>query len=222
MSRGRPGTTRIEPTMGASRLVALDVVLLLPRAAAVALGRLNARLRPPPDGFAFDGTHLPHVTLVQQFVREADLRAVLPALRRVASETPPVSLHGVGLRRGRSTTSLGIDGGAALRLLHDRLLEHLEPHAAPPSDGSAFVAEGEPARDADVDWVTHFRTQAAGARFEPHVTLGVGALAEAAPRIAFTATELAACHLGRFCTCRRVLGAWPLGATAEAAAEPES
>lgn len=208
-------------TTGTPRLVALDVVLLPPHAAAVALGRLNARLEPPPGGFVFDDTHLPHVTLVQQFVREADLRGVLSALGRVASETPPIPLRGVALRRGRTTTSLEVDGGAALRRLHDRLLERLEPHAAPPADASAFVADGEPARDGDVDWVTHFRTQAAGPRFEPHVTLGVGALGDAAPRIEFAATELAACHLGRFCTCRHVLGTWRLGDTAEAA-ETES
>ncbi len=208
--------------MGASRLIALDVALLLPRAAAVSLGRLNARLRPPPAGFAFDDTHLPHVTLVQQFVRAADLDVVLPALGGVASRMPPIRLRSVGLRRGRTTTSLGVDGGAALRRLHYHLLERLEPHAAPPAGASAFVAEGEPPRDGDIDWVAHFRTQAAGARFEPHVTLGVGALGVAAPRIAFTATELAACHLGRFCTCRRVLGAWGLGGSAEAPAESAS
>ena len=183
--------------------------------------RLNARLRPPPGGFLFDDTHLPHVTLVQQFVREADLKLVLSVLGRVASETPPSTLRGAGLRRGRTTTSIEVDGDAALRLLHDRLLERLQPHAAPPADAAAFVAEGEPAREADIDWVTHFRSQAAGARFEPHVTLGVGTLGDAAPRIAFTAIELAACHLGRFCTCRRVLGAWRLGDATHATAENE-
>ena len=208
--------------MRTPRLVALDVALLLPRAVAVALGRLNARLQPPPDGFGFDDSHLPHVTLVQQFVPAADLPVVLPLLGRVAAETQPLALRGVGLRRGRSTTSLEVDGGAALRRLHASILERLAPQAAPRGDASAFVAEGEPARAADVDWVTHFRARAAGARFEPHVTLGVGALEGAAPPIAFTATELAACLLGRFCTCRRVLAAWRLADAAGASAEPES
>ena len=208
--------------MGTARIVALDVALLLPRAAADAAGRLNARLRPPPAGFAFDETHLPHVTLVQQFVREPDLPVVLPRLGRVASRTPPIALRGAGLQRGRTTTSLAVDGGAALRRLHDLLLERLAPHAAPPGDASAFAGGGEPARDGDVDWVTRFRTQAAGPRFEPHVTLGVGALGESPPPIAFTAGRLAACHLGRFCTCRHVLGAWRLGGAAHGtAAETE-
>ena len=210
-----------------ARLLALDVALLLPRAAALAVGRLNARLQAPPAGFAFDATHLPHVTLVQQFVREADLPVVLPRLGRIASETPPIALRGAGLQRGRTTTSISIEGGAALRALHECLLACLEPHAAPPAEepafvADAFVANGEPPRSGDIEWVTRFRTLAAGDRFEPHVTLGVGALDRGAlPPIAFTATELAACRLGRFCTCRRVLRAWRLDAPAPGGAGTE-
>ncbi|MCY3844437.1 MAG: 2'-5' RNA ligase family protein [Acidobacteria bacterium] len=210
-----------------ARLLALDVALLLPGPAARAVGRLNARLQAPPAGFAFDATHLPHVTLVQQFVRDADMPVVLPRLGRVASRTPPIALRGAGLQRGRTTTSLSVEGGTALRALHERLLACLAPHATPPADGwgpagDAFVADGEPPRGGDIEWVTRFRTRAAGDRFEPHVTLGVGALDRGAePRLAFTATELAACHLGRFCTCRRVLGAWRLGDVVPAGTETE-
>ena len=201
-----------------TRLLALDVALLLPPRAVAAVARLNARLLPPPAGFAFDGTHLPHLTLVQQFVREAALDAVLPSLGRLAADAAPIALRGTDLRPGRTTTSLAVTGGAALDHLHARVLDLLAPHAAPRGDAAAFVAEGEPARDADVEWVTHFRSRAAGPDFEPHVTLGVGTLGGTAPRIDFTAAELAACRLGRFCTCRRVLGAWRLGPAARGGA----
>ena len=203
---------------GTAGLVALDVALLLPPAAAAAVGRLNARLQPPPAGFAFDETHLPHVTLVQQFGREADMPVVLALIDQVASETPPIVLRGGGLQRGRTTTSLTVDGGAALRRLHDRLLMVLEPHAAPPGGAAAFVGGDEPARDGDVDWVARFRVLAAGPRYEPHVTLGVGALGDLRPSVAFTATGLALCQLGRFCTCRRVLGSWTLDEAGRAGA----
>lgn len=206
--------------MGTTRLLALDVVLLLPGAATSAVARLNARLQSPPAGFRFDDTHLPHITLVQQFVRGADLGAVVRALGHIAAQFPPIALRGAGLARGRTATSLAVTDGATLQRLHARVLDRLGPYTAPPGDAAAFVAEGEPARDADVAWVRHFRAQAAGPRFEPHVTLGVGELGGAAPRIEFTATELAACHLGLFCTCRRVLEAWPLGGAADGATAP--
>jgi hypothetical protein len=42
-----------------------------------------------PKGFALDDTHHPHVTMLQQFVRTADLERVYAALDKVfASEKP--------------------------------------------------------------------------------------------------------------------------------------
>src|SRR4051794_30872414 len=44
----------------------------------------NARLlKTFPDGFALDATHNPHVTMLQQFVRTADLENVYRAVNKV-------------------------------------------------------------------------------------------------------------------------------------------
>ena len=44
----------------------------------------NARLlRVYPNGFALDATHRPHITLVQRFVRTADLEKVFAAAGKV-------------------------------------------------------------------------------------------------------------------------------------------
>jgi hypothetical protein len=50
----------------------------------------NARLRRDyPEGFALDANHAPHITLIQRFVRTADLdevaKAVVDVLRREQS-----------------------------------------------------------------------------------------------------------------------------------------
>ena len=51
----------------------------------------NARLRRVfPTGYALDATHHPHVTMLQQFVRTADLDKVYAAADDVlAGEKPP-------------------------------------------------------------------------------------------------------------------------------------
>src|SRR5271166_4003204 len=52
----------------------------------------NARLRQDfPKGFALDATHHPHVTILQQFVRTADLDQVYAAAGRVFGEEKPLS-----------------------------------------------------------------------------------------------------------------------------------
>jgi hypothetical protein len=44
----------------------------------------NARLlKAYPDGFALDATHRPHITMLQQFVRTADLGKVYTAANRI-------------------------------------------------------------------------------------------------------------------------------------------
>ena len=78
--------------------------------------------------------------------------------------------------------------------------------------GTINAFAGEEARERDVRWVSAFRHKAAFSRFTPHVTLGH---APAPPHIEpfdFEATAIAACHLGRFCTCRRALREWTLSA----------
>ncbi len=53
----------------------------------------NARLRQDfPNGFALDATHNPHVTLLQQFVRTADLEQLYAAAGSVFGEEAPLSL----------------------------------------------------------------------------------------------------------------------------------
>ena len=69
-----------------SDLIAINVLLEPDAATKVLAAELNAELRdgrPPMSGrvsggaFAFDRTHLPHVTLLQRYVRRADLARVM-------------------------------------------------------------------------------------------------------------------------------------------------
>ena len=197
-------------------LLALDVALLLPPAEATVV-RLNARLDGPPAGFRFDATHHPHVTLVQQFTPAADLEAVTGQVAAVLAGAAPVRLAAGRLDAGESTTSLAFVPTPALGALHTRLMDRLAPFDVAAGDARAFTGDDEPARARDVAWVTRFRTAAAYGAFDPHVTLGVGSLDEPPPALAFDAATVALCHLGRFCTCRRVLASWTLAA-AEAGA----
>ena len=191
-------------------LLALDVALLPPAACRPRLADLNAALDAPPHGFRFDATHLPHVTLAQQFAaadRLADLVRRLADLVRAAA---PLRLRSTGLSRGRTTSSLRLAPTAALTRLHAGVMDALLPFDAGPGDASAFHANGEPPRPADLEWVSCFRDRAAYARFDPHITLGVGAAPAAAIALDAVADRVALCHLGRYCTCRRVLAEWTL------------
>lgn len=191
-------------------LVAIDAAVLLPPAAQEVVARLNARLDGPPDGFRFDVSHLPHVTLAQQFVPAADLPLVAAEVGAVLASFPPLTLTAERLASSGLTTSLVLAATPPLTALHTRLMDRLAAFDMTAGGADAFLGNGEPPRARDVEWVTRFRTAAAYASFQPHVTLGAGVLDAPAPAFEFEAAEIALCHLGRFCTCRRVVTSWTL------------
>lgn len=191
-------------------LLALDVALLPPAACRPRLAALNAALDAPPHGFRFDDTHLPHVTLAQQLVAAGRLAEIIRCVARTVRTAAPLRLRSTGLSRGRTTSSLRLAPTAALARLHAGVMDALLPFEAGPGDASAFHSNGEPPRPADLEWVTRFRDRAAYARFDPHITLGVGAAPGAAAALDAEAERVALCHLGRYCTCRRVLAEWTL------------
>ena len=191
-------------------LVAIDVAILLPPTVQEVVARLNAQLAGPPEGFRFDATHLPHVTLAQQFVPAADLSLVAAEVGAVLASFPPLTLTAGHLASSGLTTSLVLGATGSINAIHTRIMDRLAAFDMTAGGADAFLADGESPRARDVEWVTRFRTAAAYGSFEPHVTLGVGVLDAPAPALEFEAEEVALCRLGRFCTCRRVVASWTL------------
>lgn len=190
--------------------VALDVALLVPEPLLAHCVAVNAALVPPPRGFRLDADHLAHITLVQQFIRAHDLKAVTATLDETMTHVEPLSLRVDGLGTGGTTSVLRLTPTDTLARLHRALMDRLGPFEVSTGDGTAFVTDQEPVRPADVRWVQRFRQDAAYDRFSPHITLGVGPVADWTGPSAGLATTLALCQLGRYCTCRRVLTRWTL------------
>lgn len=191
---------------------AIDVAWLLPPAVA-ARARALSRALPAGEskGLVLDDVRLPHITLTQQFVAEADRPRVMDAIDAVARGAGPVDVTVTGGGRGSSSVWMTVARTAALERWHARLMQALAPFERPAGmvvGGPAAAFVNGDARPGDVQWVAGFRTRSSFRAFTPHVTLGH---ARRPPRIApftFEARTLAVCQLGRFCTCQRVLRAW--------------
>jgi len=194
-----------------SDLLALDVAILPPAEVRDRAIALNAAL-PAADfqGLRLDEAHPPHVTLTQQFVRTADLDRAFERLDRVLRGHPPLTLPVTG--GGKTFSSavwMAIAPTDALTSLHERLMEALKDfeHVG---GGSAPFVDGNP-RMGDIAWVNGYRLQSSFLAWNPHITLGHASEPPVIEPFTFEATTVAACHLGRFCTCQRVLREWELG-----------
>jgi 2'-5' RNA ligase len=196
-------------------MIAIAIVILPPPEVANRAIALSAAL--PADesqGLLLGADYLPHITLTQQFVLSESLESLLAQIDRSLHDRAPLRLRAIGGGKGsHNSVWMSIQRSPPLVSLHEQLLQVVEPFEVPTGDSSAFFGDG--ARDSDVRWVREFRHQSSFDRFTPHITLGHASEPPAIEPTAFAATTIAVCHLGRFCTCRRVVRAWDLDADIE-------
>jgi 2'-5' RNA ligase len=192
--------------------VALDVALLPPPEVMSRAIAYSAALPPEESkGLRLDGEHLPHITLTQQFVRYEELDAVFMRVEDVLEEQPPLRIRITGGGQSGHTLWLTVERTPELLNLHQQLMDTLRGLERPHGGKEAFFDEG---RVGDVLWVSSFRLESSFGAFLPHITLGHGSRVPEIEPFAFDGTTVAACHLGRFCTCRKVLRSWELERTA--------
>ena len=192
-----------------AKVVALDVAILPPPdVTARAIEYSGALPAEGSKGLRLDSEHLPHVTLTQHFIRQDQLDAAFGCVNEALANQPPIRVPITGGGRSGHTLWLAAQRTPELVDLHERLMDALRRFERPEGGLQAFF-EGD-ARAGDVLWVSGFRRKSSFSAFNPHITLGHGKRAPVVEPFAFDATTIAACHLGRFCTCRKVLLSWTL------------
>ena len=188
-------------------MIALAVAILPPPDISRQAIELSAKLPQHESvGLRLGGDVLPHVTLTQQFVPGEEIDTVLDRVGSALVGLAPLRLSVTGAGRGRRSVWMAIDRTPALMELHRQLMDAL--HAFERTGGTATAFFNSDARVGDVEWVAGFRRNSSYEAFTPHITLGYAATLPFVEPVTFDATTIAACHLGRFCTCRRVLRQW--------------
>lgn len=203
-----------------SDILAIDVAILPPpviRDRALELSAQLARRRDGVEGLVLDASHLPHVTLTQQFVRRDELDAAFERIDEVLRGQGPVPLRVTGAGAGSRSLWMTVERTPLLIELHERLMEALRGFERPGGTAAAFF-DGD-ARMKDVLWVAGYRLKSSFGAFTPHITLGAPEPDAGTPAdvidvqpMSADAETIAACHLGRYCSCRAILRSWTLGA----------
>lgn len=204
-----------------SAVTAIDIALE-PDATMVQHARdANARLlKDYPQGFALDKTHHAHISILQQFVRTANLNKIyaaanvvlakekpaawtLKAFRYYYIPDPPVGLAGIVVEPTKD-----------LHRLQDELIAAVKPYTVRTGTSAAFFSEkgGRDIQKSLISYVANFVADAAGRHFNPHVTIGLGTetflnkmLAEPFQSFTFSAAGASVYQLGTFGTARKKL-----------------
>jgi hypothetical protein len=186
----------------------------------------NARLlKVFPKGFALDATHRPHITLIQRFVRTADLEKVYAAAHQVlaAANVNAMKLEAFKYYYAPGG-AVGVAGICAkptpdiIRLQAD-IIAAIAPFTVETGPIGAFTAPHDnPAMDAlMINYVSTFVPKMSGENYNPHVSTGVAPkeyldqmLAEPFEPFTFSPAGAAVYQLGPFGTAAKKLKKWDL------------
>jgi hypothetical protein len=209
-----------------SAVTAIDILLepdatMLKHAAAN-----NARLlKAYSKGFALDAAHTPHITMLQCFVRTADLDKVYAAQEKVlaAANVKAMKLEAFKFYYA-PTGATGVAGICAkptpeLVKLQADIIAAARPFMVEKGPIGAFTAPHDnPSLDrAIIDYVSTFVPKMSGENFNPHVSTGVAPkeyldkmLAEPFEPFTFSPAGAAVFQLGPYGTAAKKLKEWEL------------
>ena len=178
-----------------------------------------------PKGFALDATHRPHITMIQRFVRTADLDKVYAAAGKVLARADVTAMKLEAFKYYYiPSKDIGLSGIVVkptpeLLKLQADLIDAVTPFTVETGTSAAFVTTpDDPVIDPFlIRYVSMFVPKASGEHFNPHVSTGVASseyldkmLAEPFESFTFSPAGAAVYQLGQFGTASKKLKEWNL------------
>jgi len=207
-------------------VTAIDI-LLVPDAVMLRHSEANnARLLAAyPKGFALDAAHRPHITMLQTFVRTADLEQVYATAGEVLARAHVGAMKLSAFQYYYAPAgAVGVAGICAkpspeILALQANIIAAVRPFVVGTGSIGAFTApHDDPATDAAIiEYVSTFEPKMSGENFNPHVSTGVAPrdyldkmLAEPFEAFTFSPAGAAVYQLGPFGTAAKKLKEWDL------------
>jgi hypothetical protein len=186
----------------------------------------NARLLTVfPKGFRLDATHHPHISMLQRYVRTADLDKVYAAAGKVLADENVTSWKLKAFKyyyipwKDIGLGGIVVEPTDDLLRLQQELIDAVAPFTATTGTAAAYVTtpDDPEINQPTIDYVAAFVPKETGKNFKPHVTIGVGPqdylkemLAEPFDAFTFSPASASVYQLGNFGTARKKLKAWEL------------
>ncbi len=200
--------------------VAIDIVLLPPGPImdmAISANRTLLAGSPGGEIRLGRGGCIPHVSVAMLPAKRGDIPEIVADLDRIARQCSPMTMTIDAVAKDRSSTrgtvsAFHIPRTDILSLFHKTVMNAVKPYTASTVGPPAFFGQTSAP---SIDCLLRFPARAAYERYSPHITLGFGDLPELLPGIdlpvRFETTKAAVCHMGSYCTCRRIIAGFGLG-----------
>ncbi|MBS3080484.1 hypothetical protein J4221_03360 [Candidatus Pacearchaeota archaeon] len=202
----------------------IDIVLLPPKDITDKIIELNHSLKRDSNNprIVLGEYCLPHISLLIGIVPIKYIPIIKASLNYISQTFKPPNLEFTNIDYGDLQTKnqkLKIAGFALkssqeLIELHEKLIQETKRYLIDAEITKDMFFNPEEIDEEDTPWIfdyiRNFIKNSSYDKFAPHITIGDGELEKALEQelnfpISFTASRLALCHLGNYCTCRKVL-----------------
>ncbi len=156
-----------------------------------------------------DKNCLPHISLAMGVINVGDIEKISQILTSIASLFTFLKLNVADYKNnisplGNVISEFTIEKTKSLYSLHIMIMEKLKQYLTY-CVSIDMVYSPPKVEKITLHWIKGYLQNSSFKKFKPHVTLGYGQIENIITPIAFTASTIALCHLGNYCTCRKVL-----------------
>lgn len=187
--------------------LAIDVVILPPKRIADLCITVNHD--DPKRNLTLNSTnHLPHITVLMGIIKESDIKTIDTNLRKIAKKYLLINLKITGFMCNMNgkikSCAFDIKLSDQLIKLQKQIINQLKPYLIGSNVEKAMFYDKD-ISEGSLNWVKTFSKAQLGKNYKPHITLHTSNPKYDKLPVKFTASRLALCHLGHFCTCRKIL-----------------
>ncbi len=198
--------------------IAVDIVLLPPALVTDLAIEINeALISTSGDNSIILGreTCIPHISLSMGCIRFSDMKDLALLTEKIAQKYLPIDLIVKGVATVTTTSGERVSGidiirTPTLQALHEEIMNLVSDYAVSEVlPEMVYPDPGEEIPDFTLNYIGNFASQSSYDYFSPHITLGQGEVQKLGECVkvpdSFRCFNIALCHLGSHCTCRKIL-----------------
>jgi len=181
--------------------IAIDIALLPPEEIMNKAIEINSQFADDPIQLNKENC-LPHISLCMGVVEAEDLPKIEKIINEIIENFQALSLKINGINDKH--TCFETKNNKDLQRLHETIMTELETYLS--YNATTDMCFSPPIVDEKtVSWINGYKENTSFENFYPHITLGISKLEGKELNIDFMASKIAICHLGNYCTCRKIL-----------------
>lgn len=193
---------------------AIGVVILPPKAVMEVVARL---IDYAPNSVTKLNTNncLPHISLAMGVLSEDKLGDVISALKDLSYATKQFEVaidktQTQAISNGKIISEAVPAPNLDLVNLHLQVMNTVKTFLTHDHVITSMFIAPPKVDEISTIWVKHYYDKQSPDDFQPHITLGEGSIKQPSQPISFIADTIALCHLGNYCTCRKVFAEFKL------------